>query len=155
GDPRAVALYVLSFLAIFAFSGFESMFARFGLASFPSVFGLKTGIANATSEDVLHAAPVVGRYLAFIGIMSAVVQRGLIRRLVPRCGETRLVIIGPVVFAAAFLVIAAAPMLGLPEDAGWRVVIVGCVLMPLGFGLNGPALTGLVSRSAPSHRQGA
>src|SRR5262249_30995987 len=80
-------------------------------------------------------------------ILSAIVQGGLIRRLVPRFGETTLTIAGPTFLAASFVLIGFAP--------SWTVVIVACALMPLGFGLNNPALSGLVSRASPADQQRA
>jgi para-aminobenzoate synthetase component 1 len=85
--------------------------------------------------------------MGLIGILSAIVQGGLIRRLLPRFGETTLAVFGPTFLAAAFVLIVLAPT--------WSVVIVACALMPLGFGLNNPALSGLVSRASPEDQQGA
>jgi len=155
-DRRARLLYGLSLLSILAFSGFESMFTRFGLASFPEAYGLDVASAAAPTEAQLRGAAVLaGRYFAFIGVVSALVQGGLIRRLVPRFGETRLIVVGPAVLAVAFLLVAAAPHVSADPDVGWRLVLLGCVVMPFGFGLNNPALAGLISRAAPPDRQGA
>lgn len=146
-EPRVRSLMLLYFLAILAFSGFESMFIRFGLARFPHVFGVSGSFAHATIDQLLAAAPVAGRYMFFIGLVSAAIQGGLIRRLVPRFGESRLIVAGPFLLAAALAVIGLAPT--------WTVVLVGCVLLPLGFGLNNPSLSGLLSRASPASRQGA
>jgi MFS family permease len=83
----------------------------------------------------------------FIGLVAALIQGGLIRRLVPRFGETRLIVAGPFFLGVALAVIGAA--------GNWNWVLAGCVLMPLGFGLNNPSLNGLLSRAAPDERQGA
>ncbi len=123
------------------------MFVLYGLHLFPQTFHVPASIEHASFDDVIHAAPIVGRYMGLIGILSAIIQGGLIRRLVPRFGETTLAIAGPVFLAISFLV------LGLAQN--WFVVIVGCALMPLGFGLNNPALQSLISRASPSEEQGA
>ena len=149
-DKRIGTLFVLSFVFIFAFSSFESMFTLFGMYLFPKVFHLDHAVEKASMEELLRAAPVAGRYLAGIGIISAIIQGGLIRRLVPRFGEPTLAIFGPVLLGLGFLVVACA---GLAES--WSLVIVGCLLMPLGFGLNNPALSGLISRATPAEKQGA
>ena len=146
-QPRLGLIIALYFLAILAFSGFESMFIRFGLARFPASFGVTAGIAHASIDQVLAAAPIAGRYLFFIGLLSAIVQGGLIRRLVPRFGETRLIVVGPFLLGLALAIIGAA--------GSWPLVLVGCALMPLGFGMNNPSLNGLLSRAAPIERQGA
>lgn len=146
-DPRIGALLVLSFLSVVAFSSFEAMFARFGLALFPHEFGVDVAIEHATMDQILQAAPITGRYLGAMGILSAIIQGGLIRRLLPRFGETSLALAGQAVLALSLLV------LGLAQS--WTLVLLGCVLMPFGFGLNNPSLSGLVSRATPVQEQGA
>jgi predicted MFS family arabinose efflux permease len=146
-DPRIGIVLCLSFGFVFAWSAFESMFTVFSLRLFPSVFGVPQAIEHATFDDVIRAAPIVGRYMGFIGIMSAIIQGGLIRRLVPRFGETSLAIAGPVFLGLSFVVLCFAH--------SWAVVIAACAIMPLGFGLSNPALQGLVSRASPADEQGA
>jgi DHA1 family tetracycline resistance protein-like MFS transporter len=82
-----------------------------------------------------------------IGLIAAMIQGGLIRRLVPRFGETRLIIMGPLFLGLSFTIIGLADT--------WAVVIAGCALMPFGFGLNNPALQGILSRIAPAEHQGS
>jgi multidrug resistance protein len=139
-DDRIRTPYVLSFLFIVAFASFESMFTAFGLARFPDVFGLGVPIEEASVEQILAAAPITGRYLAGIGVVSAIIQGGLIRRLVPKYGETKLAMVGPWFLAAGFLVVALA------QD--WTMVVIGCLLMPIGFGLNNPSVNSLISATS-------
>lgn len=146
-QPVIGTLLLLYFLGILAFSGFESMFIRFGLERFPETFGLTTSITEASTEQILAAAPIAGRYMFGIGLIAAFIQGGLIRRLVPRFGETKLIVAGPLFLGTAFAIIALAP--------SWGIVIAGCALMPFGFGLNNPALQGLLSRAVPADHQGA
>ncbi len=105
------------------------------------------GIVAPTLDDVVHAAKWAGRYLCGIGVIAAFIQGGLIRRLVPRFGETKLTIVGPILLAVSFLIVGSA--------TSWGVVIAGCLVMPFGFGLNNPALYGLISRASPQSEQGA
>ena len=123
------------------------MFIRFGLARFPEVFGIEGPLASATIDQVLAAAPIAGRYMFFIGLIAAVIQGGLIRRLVPRFGEVRLIVAGPILLGISLAIIGLAQ--------SWWVVILGCAVMPFGFGINNPSLNGLLSRAAPADRQGA
>jgi MFS transporter, DHA1 family, tetracycline resistance protein len=146
-NARIGMLILLNFLNIFAFSCFEAMFLRFGLALFPQRFGQEKAIENATQVDMLSAARIGGTYLFAVGIISAVIQGGLIRRLVPRYGETRLASAGPAILGLSLFVIGGAPI--------WSVVIAGCILMPLGFGISNPSVNGLLSRAAPGDEQGA
>lgn len=146
-DGRIGILLALNFVNVFAFSCFESMFTRFGLAVFPGAFDQPASIEAATVDDVLRAAPIAGYYMFGVGVMAAVVQGGLIRRLLPRYGETRLAIVGPAILGLSLAIIGGAPV--------WSMVIVGCLLMPFGFGLSSPSVNGLLSRAAPVHAQGA
>jgi predicted MFS family arabinose efflux permease len=146
-NPRIGIVILLSFAFIFSFSSFESMFLVFGLREFPAAFHMTGSVEKASFDQVIAAAPIAGRYMGLIGILSAIVQGGLIRRLVPRFGETTLAIAGPAFLALSFVIFALA--------TSWTVVIVACAILPLGFGLNNPALQSLVSRASPEHEQGA
>lgn len=146
-EPRIGLMILLNFLNIFAFACFEGMFTRFGLALFPEQFGQSGPIEHATQADILKAAPIAGYYLFGIGIVSALIQGGFIRRLVPRYGETLLAMVGPLLLALAMAGIGAAP--------SWTMVLIACGLMPFGFGLSNPSVNSLLSRAAPKERQGA
>jgi DHA1 family tetracycline resistance protein-like MFS transporter len=145
--PRIGILLILSFLFIASFSSFETMFIPFGIVRFPAAFDMPEGILRPTLEDTLRAAPWAGRYLCGIGLIAAGVQGGLIRRLVPRFGEPNLAVVGPLLLAIAFVIVGFATT--------WGFVILGCLVMPLGFGLNNPSLYGLISRASPPDEQGA
>ncbi len=147
GDSRIGSVLLLGFLAIFAFSAFESMFLLFGLAKFPAYFGLEQAVEHATPLQIQSAGQYAGRYLFVVGMISALIQGGLIRRLVPRFGETRLIIAGPLLLALGLSIVACAPT--------WALVITGCVVIPMGFGVNNPSLSSLVSRASPVEEQGA
>jgi DHA1 family tetracycline resistance protein-like MFS transporter len=88
----------------------------------------------------------VGLSLAAVGVMAAIVQGGLVRKIVPKLGERRSIIIGlmnATVFFAAY---------GFATE-GWMVYVW------IGIGSFGgiamPALQGLVSRGVPLNEQGA
>lgn len=147
GDGRIGGVLLLAFLFITAFAGFESMFILFGLANFPEMFGMQAAIEHATLEQKMAAAPYAGRYLFVVGIISAVIQGGLIRRIAPRFGETRLIVVGPLLLGLGLAMVGAAP------SFAW--VILGCVVMPFGFGLNNPSVGSLLSRASPNDQQGA
>jgi DHA1 family tetracycline resistance protein-like MFS transporter len=154
-QSRIGVLFLLYFLAIFAFAAFEAMFTPFGLVRFPEHFGLKQAVEVATREEVIKAAPYAGRYLFFIGVISAVIQGGFIRRLVPRFGEPLLAVVGPFLLGLSLLILGVATHVPAGVDGQWLVVIAGCLVMPFGFGLNNPALTGMISRASPETEQGA
>lgn len=118
----------VSFVGTFAFVGMESTFALFGARRL--AFGLvETGLM-----------------FAYVGILSATVQGVLVRRLVPRFGELRLMRAGLLTTALALA------LLGLSREV-WEVLLAG-VPLALGSGLVFPTLTSLVSRRSGAHEQG-
>lgn len=146
-DPRIGGVLVLAFLFVTAFAGFESMFILFGLANFPAKFGMDTTIESATLAQKMAAAPYAGRYLFVVGVISAVIQGGLIRRIAKKVGETRLVIVGPLLLGLGLAIVGLAPT--------FTWVIIGCIVMPFGFGLSTPSVSSLLSRASPAAEQGA
>ncbi len=146
-EPRIGWVLWLAFLSILAFSSFESMFLLFGLEKYWTYFGLDHAVTQATFQQKLDAGRYAGRYLFVVGLISAAIQGGFIRRLVPRFGETRLIVVGPLLLALGLAIIGFS--------TAWWIVILGCVVMPLGFGVNNPSVNSLVSRASPSDQQGA
>ena len=88
----------------------------------------------------------VGLSLAAVGVMAAIVQGGLVRKIIPRLGERRSIIIGLMNAAVFFAAYGFA-------TEGWMVY----VLIGIGSfgGIAMPALQGLVSRGVPLNEQGA
>ncbi len=88
----------------------------------------------------------VGWSLALVGVMSAIVQGGLTRVIIPKIGERKSAVVGFIVSAISYVLYGLAP-------EGWMVLIV-IVFGSLG-GLAGPALQGLISRSVGDDEQGS
>lgn len=84
---------------------------------------------------------------AYLGLCSALVQGGLIRRLVPRHGEPRLILVGLATLAAGLAWMATVQSIAALLAAG--------LLIAVGTGLSGPSITGLLSRITPASEQGA
>lgn len=84
---------------------------------------------------------------ALLGIVSAIVQGGLVRKVVPRTGE-RLLLAGSALPLAAGLALA-----------GWApspaALLAGLALVGIGYGGAIPSVLGLLSRAAHAERQGA
>lgn len=87
-----------------------------------------------------------GLSLAVVGVAAAIVQGGLVRRIVPRLGEGRSLLLGIAITAAAMTGYGLAP-------TGTFMLAV----IPIGSlgAIAGPALQGLVTGSVPGDRQGA
>src|SRR5215204_1289637 len=90
-----------------------------------------------------------GWIFAFVGVVGAVVQGGLIGRLVKAFGEPPLVIVGALLFTASLVLI---PLTG-PETGTAALLSLGA-LFALGNGLATPSLTSLASKSAGAGEQG-
>mgnify|MGYP001267164857 CR=1 FL=1 len=90
----------------------------------------------------------VSYWFGLMGLVTAIVQGGVLGRLVRTVGET-----GTARGGTAFLAVGLAllPMAGLAGGARFYLVL---VLLGIGYGLAGPAMLGLVSRDTGATRQG-
>lgn len=107
---------------------------------FPSIWVLYTGYRYGwTPRDV-------GWSLALVGAMSVVIQGWLARKLIPKIGERKAIVIGLANASIFFAAYGLAP-------EGWMIY----VLIFLGSfgGIAMPAVQGLVSRCVPINEQGA
>lgn len=146
-DPAIGGLIVSFFLFSLAFSGMESMFVLF-------------------TKDVYGYGPAANGYLlAYLGIIIAIIQGGLVGRLAPRVGERRLAILGVGLELFTLAALPFAPVLGgslppLTIPAGpvlsGEVVALLVVLAGLaaGNGFANVSLNTLVSRAAGADEQG-
>jgi len=118
--PMVAMCFATVLLVIFAFSNFETVFAQFASAQ----HGL--GISR------------IGWLFVYAGVLGAVVQGGLVGRLVKIFGETKLVVVGSLLAALA---VGAVPY---PTSmAGLMAVL---ALLALGQGLVSPSLSSLTSK---------
>jgi DHA1 family tetracycline resistance protein-like MFS transporter len=90
-----------------------------------------------------------GYVLAFIGVIAAIVQGGLVRPLSKRFTELALMRSGAFTQAVAFAGLAGAGTTG-----SRAVLLASCALLALGNGLTQPSTAALISRRAPPDRQG-
>lgn len=82
----------------------------------------------------------------FVGLLIALVQGGLVRRLAPRVGERKLVRLGVGLVVPSFALIAWAPSAA--------ALYLGLTPMAVGSAFAMPCLSALVSRYTPPERQG-
>lgn len=127
-SPAVLHLLLLSFLVTLSFSSMHP--------TFPLFAELRLGVGERT----------VGYLFAFMGVVSAIMQGGLVRQLVPRLGEANLVRLSALPFVAGFLVIASATAM--------PVLLLGLGLLALGFGGMTPSLVSLLSQVAADELQG-
>ena len=88
----------------------------------------------------------IGYLFAFCGLMSALIQGGMIGRLVKRFGESRLIWGSLLVFGLSLLIIPYAGSLG--------VLLAGLALVSMTSGLNRAPTMGLISIFTPANEQG-
>jgi len=87
----------------------------------------------------------VGYSLAFVGLMTGIVQGGLNRVLIPKFGERNSVFIGLGLYAMGFVLFAFATQ-------GWMMF---AFMVPFAFGgLAGPSLQAIISGQVPANEQG-
>ncbi|HVO36329.1 MAG TPA: MFS transporter [Gemmatimonadales bacterium] len=99
-------------------------------------------------RDVLHDTPRrMGMLFAYMGVVSAIVQGGVVGRLAPRVGEQRL--------AAAGALLLAAGLALAPEAAGGAALLVALGVLSAGSALATPSIYAVVSRHATAGQQGA
>jgi DHA1 family tetracycline resistance protein-like MFS transporter len=127
--PALRWLTLATLLVTFALSTLESIFAVWAMNRYR--VGPRT----------------VGLSLFALAIVAVGMQGGLMRRLAPRYGETRLAMAGVVFLAAGVASVAFG--------AALPVVIAGMMACGLGAGLFNPSGLALASREAQAHNRGA
>ena len=118
--PLVALCFAAILLVIFAFSNFETVFAQFAAAQ----HGL--GISR------------IGWLFVYAGVLGAVVQGGLVGRLVKVFGEKKLVVTGTL--------IAALAVGSVPYPSGMAGLLVVLAALALGQGLASPSLSSLTSK---------
>lgn len=126
---RTAHILLLSFLFTMAFAAMQPTFPLFGSIRF-----------DLSEREV-------GYLFAFLGLISAAVQGGMVRRLVPILGEVRLIRYSGIPFIVGLLFIAYAQSMG--------VLLWGLALLAVGFGGTLPSIVSLLSRVAPPNLQGS
>jgi len=127
-DPRVALLIGLSFIATFAFAGLEATFAMW-------------------SRRQYGWGPEQNGYLfAFVGIMGALVQGGLIGRLAKRFGEPALIVHGGIALTIGVLLI--------PFSTTLPLLLVAMVIAGFGFSVLTPSLSSLISLQVGEQEQG-
>jgi multidrug resistance protein len=127
--PHLPQVLLVFFLVITSFSSFEATFALY-------------------SERRFSFTPAtIGYMFAWVGVVLATVQGGLVGKVVPRLGEHRIV-------PAALLVMSVALTL-VPVSPNVPVLAAACGLLALGMGFNSPSIMSSISQLADSRDQGS
>jgi DHA1 family tetracycline resistance protein-like MFS transporter len=130
-NSRLAFVLTIYFLFVVAFSIMTTSFALFTMYRF--------------GFDAAHN----GYMFMFVGIVGAIIQGGLIGRLVKKFGELPLTVVGAFLFAASLLAIPfTSPQTGL------LVLLAVGALFAVGNSFATPSLTSLASKSAGRGEQG-
>jgi DHA1 family tetracycline resistance protein-like MFS transporter len=130
-QSRLTFILVIYFLFVTAFSIMTTTFGLFTMFRFG------------------YDANDTGWLFVFVGVIGAIIQGGLIGRLVKRFGELPLVVVGAFLFAASLF---AIPFTG-PQTGLSTLLLVGATFT-IGNSISTPALTGLASTSVGRGEQG-
>ncbi len=87
----------------------------------------------------------IGLSLALVGITAGLVQSVLIKRIVPRLGDTRAVIVGFCISIAAYVGYGLA-------THGWMIYVI--ISFGALAGITGPALQSYITKHIPANEQG-
>lgn len=146
-DDRLRGLVASFFLFSVAFSGIEVMFIPF----VADVYGY------GESQSAL--------LLTYVGVLSVIIQGGLVGRLSRRYSDTRIAFVGASVLVVALSTTPFAPLLGdlfVPQIDGPTfftpalIALLGVLgLLSLGSGLLNVSLSTLVSKNASNETQGS
>jgi len=129
--PGVAAILVIAFSSIFWFSGMQAIFRLFTLDAF------KMDVAGT------------GRVLGLVGLVSVIVQGGLIGRLNRRFGEIRLL------GAALFLMALGFVLTGLSVHWGVGSFLLASAVTAAGTALHMPSVSSYLSRRVTADLQGS
>lgn len=127
-DPRSLNVLAVYFFFSAAWAVLQPTFSLFGAARFE---------LDERS---------VGYLFAYLGIISAIMQGALVRRIVPRIGEARLIRLSGVPFVTGMLIIG--------YSTTFPTLLTGLALLAIGYGGVVPAALGLLSRHVSEDVQG-
>ena len=152
-QPKIGLLVLIFFLATFAFSCFESTLPLLVSDSF------NLGI---TVDETMPATTVISLFV-FCGIIGAIIQGGLIGRLVKMLGEPKLIALSLLLTGIALGVLPFIKGDGPLKwssvlhaaDGPWIKMLLALALLSIGSALTRAPLFGLLSNLAPASEQGA
>jgi DHA1 family tetracycline resistance protein-like MFS transporter len=108
---------------------------------------LQTNFSNYTIERFQFGPDDNAWVFAFIGLLAAIMQGAVVRKLLPVLGERKMAIQGFLFFATGFLVVAGAP------SAFW--LFPGVALVAIGSSFTNPTLNAMISQRSAANEQGS
>ncbi|MBI3950233.1 MAG: MFS transporter [Acidobacteria bacterium] len=127
--PFVGTLLILFFIATFALANMEATFALLSKVRYH------------------YTEAQTGYIFAYMGLLTTLVQGGMIRPLVRKLGEHKLIVIGTLVFAMSLLL--------LPYTPNFWTLAAALALLSFGQGVNTPSITSLISQYSSADEQGS
>jgi MFS family permease len=152
-QPKIGVLILIFFLATFAFSCFESTLPLLVSDSFN---------LGTTMDETMPATTVISLFV-FCGLIGAVIQGGLIGRLVKLFGEPKLIALSLVCTGVALALLPFIKGEGVLKwssvlhgtDGPWLKMLLVLALLAIGSSLTRAPLFGLLSNLTSASEQGA
>ncbi|HKY05014.1 MAG TPA: MFS transporter, partial [Blastocatellia bacterium] len=147
-EHRSQAARNVSLKEVLARSGnwqFMAVIATWFFATVPFAMLTATFALFATERFRFEAAEI-GFIFAYLGLLGAVIQGGLIGRLVSLFGDKALVVAGTAIMAASMML--------LPVSETLVILMAACTGIAVGNSLIMPTLNGLASKSVGAAWQG-
>ena len=106
-------------------------------------------------RDLGYDRPRISGLFVVLGVVTAIVQGGLVGRIAKRLGERGLIVTGAFVLSIGLGALTAAGHFALSPVATGALLVAALSIIGIGWGLAGPGISGYVSRHTPPERQGA
>lgn len=122
-------------------------FSMFCFACFETTLGIVVSQNFHLDPERPHDAQMIGYLFTYCGVIGALVQGGLIGRLVKSFGEPKVIALSIILVALSFF--------PLPFITTWPPLLIAVAVLAVGSSLSRPPLFGLLSRITPASEQGA
>ena len=121
-------LFAIFFIFTFSFSCYETTFPLIGIKEY-------------------HYNPAqIGFWFAYVGVITAAIQGGLIGRLAKRHGERKLILVG--------IALSLLGILFIPYSPSGKILALVLFSLGIGAGVTNPSLSSFISLSADASEQG-
>lgn len=106
-------------------------------------------------QELGYDRPRISGLFVVLGVVTAIVQGGMVGRIAKRLGERMLIVVGAAILSLGLGALTAAGKVVLGPGATGALLVVALTIIGIGWGLVGPGVSGYVSRHTPPERQGA
>lgn len=105
-------------------------------------------------RDLGYDRPKISGLFVVLGVVTAIVQGGLVGRIAKIVEERTLIVLGASILGIGLGTLTGASHLQLPSGPTAMVLVIALAVTGIGWGLVGPGIAGYVSRHTPPERQG-